>query len=205
MTKQPISKKLAVGLDEAPKSYTPYIKYTKLEFKVDTFYAVGSPLGVFLSLHNVRIGLGKGKEYWAEENISEEMPACRQMLNIFHPFDPVAYRIEPLVCKEFISKRPVIIPYHKGGRRLHIGFQEFTEDLAARSQAIINHLNVVKVKVLTVCQSKIANSEEEAENVNEKEERTYGSIMMERLTGSEGRIDHMLQVRSSIFSWLCFV
>ncbi|KAJ6952359.1 hypothetical protein NC653_041487 [Populus alba x Populus x berolinensis] len=193
MTKQPISKKLAVGLDEAPKSYTPYIKYTKLEFKVDTFYAVGSPLGVFLSLHNVRIGLGKGKEYWAEENISEEMPACRQMLNIFHPFDPVAYRIEPLVCKEFISKRPVIIPYHKGGRRLHIGFQEFTEDLAARSQAIINHLNVVKVKVLTVCQSKIANSEEEAENVNEKEERTYGSIMMERLTGSEGRIDHMLQ------------
>ncbi|RQP03542.1 hypothetical protein POPTR_019G072300v4 [Populus trichocarpa] len=193
MTKQPISKKLAVGLDEASKSYTPYIKYTKLEFKVDTFYAVGSPLGVFLSLHNVRIGLGKGKEYWAEENISEEMPACRQMLNIFHPFDPVAYRIEPLVCKEFISKRPVIIPYHKGGRRLHIGFQEFTEDLAARSQAIINHLNVVKVKVLTVCQSKIADSEEEAENVNEKEERTYGSIMMERLTGSEGRIDHMLQ------------
>ncbi|KAH8480395.1 hypothetical protein H0E87_030597 [Populus deltoides] len=203
MTKQPISKKLAVGLDEASKSYTPYIKYTKLEFKVDTFYAVGSPLGVFLSLHNVRIGLGKGKEYWAEENISEEMPACRQLLNIFHPFDPVAYRIEPLVCKEFISKRPVIIPYHKGGRRLHIGFQEFTEDLAARSQAIINHLNVVKVKVLTVCQSKIADSEEEAENVNEKEERTYGSIMMERLTGSDGRIDHMLQVRSSIFSWLC--
>lgn len=35
---------------------------------------------------------GKGQEYWAEENIIEEMPACRQMFNIFHPFDPVAYR-----------------------------------------------------------------------------------------------------------------
>lgn len=35
---------------------------------------------------------GKGKDYWEEENISEEMPACRQMFNIFHPFDPVAYR-----------------------------------------------------------------------------------------------------------------
>jgi hypothetical protein len=34
---------------------------------------------------------GKGKEYWGE-NINEEMPACRQMFNIFHPFDPVAYR-----------------------------------------------------------------------------------------------------------------
>jgi hypothetical protein len=38
MTKQPISKKLAVGLDEASKSYTPYIKYTKLEFKVHEFF-----------------------------------------------------------------------------------------------------------------------------------------------------------------------
>jgi hypothetical protein len=35
---------------------------------------------------------GKGKEYWGAENINEEMPACRQMFNIFHPFDPVAYR-----------------------------------------------------------------------------------------------------------------
>lgn len=35
---------------------------------------------------------GKGQEYWAEENVNEEMPACRQMFNIFHPFDPVAYR-----------------------------------------------------------------------------------------------------------------
>ncbi|XP_061946303.1 phospholipase SGR2-like isoform X3 [Populus nigra] len=146
MPKQPISETLALGQDEAAKSYTPYIKYTKLEFKVDTFFAVGSPLGVFLSLRNIRIGIGKGQKYWAEENISEEMPACSQMFNIFHPFDPVAYRIEPLVCKEFISKRPVIIPYHKGGRRLHIGFQELTEDLAGRSQAIMNHLNFVKDK-----------------------------------------------------------
>ncbi|CAK7328847.1 unnamed protein product [Dovyalis caffra] len=208
--KQPISEMLALGQDEAPKSYTPYIKYTKLEFKVDTFFAVGSPLGVFLSLRNIRIGIGKGQEYWAEENISEEMPACRQMLNIFHPFDPVAYRIEPLVCKEFISKRPVIIPYHKGGRRLHIGFQEFTEDLAARSQAIMNHLNFVKVinslrfpKVISFfclhevrsydLEKGIYSMPFEAENDHEKEERTYGSIMMERLTGTEGRIDHMLQ------------
>ena len=43
----------------------------------------------------------------------------------------------------------------------------------------------------------------EEENSHEKEERTYGSIMMERLTGNEGRIDHMLQVRGSAFSCFC--
>lgn len=45
---------------------------------------------------------GKGQEYWAGEKNTEEMPACRQMFNIFHPFDPVAYRYtwpQPLICK----------------------------------------------------------------------------------------------------------
>ncbi|WRX31107.1 DDHD domain - like 1 [Theobroma cacao] len=175
-TLQKFDKKLPLKLDDAPKSYTPYIRYTKLEFKVDTFFAVGSPLGVFLALRNVRIGLGKGQDYWDEENINEEMPSCHQMFNIFHPFDPVAYRVEPLVCKEYITKRPVIIPYHKGGRKLHIGFQ---------------------AKVLTVCQSRNTDSLEGPEKVEEKEERSYGTLMIERLTGSEeGRIDYVLQVRS---------
>ncbi|TYJ35901.1 hypothetical protein E1A91_A05G270100v1 [Gossypium mustelinum] len=191
---QKFNQKLVVTLDDAPQRYTPYIRYTKLEFKVDTFFAVGSPLGVFLALRNIRIGLGKGQDYWDEENISEEMPACRQMLNIFHPYDPVAYRIEPLVCKEHITKRPVIIPYHKGGRRLHIGFQEFTEDLAARSQGVMDRLSFIRAKVLTVCQSRNTDDLEGPENMEEKEERSYGSQMIERLTGSEeGRIDHMLQ------------
>ncbi|OVA14553.1 DDHD [Macleaya cordata] len=188
------SQKLLSEQEYATKSYTPYIKYTKLAFKVDTFFAVGSPLGFFLSLRNVRIGIGRGQDYWQDERISEEMPACRQMFNIFHPFDPVAYRVEPLVCKEYISKRPVLIPYHKGGKRLHIGFQEFTEDLAARSQAVADHLNTVRAKVLTVCQSRADDIEDTTENDQETEGRSYGSIMMERLTGSEnGRIDHMLQ------------
>ncbi|KAI9200153.1 hypothetical protein LWI28_003443 [Acer negundo] len=192
-SKQPIYEE-PPNLDDAPMSYTPHIKYTKLEFKVDTFFAVGSPLGVFLALRNIRIGIGKGQEYWGEENIIEEMPACRQMFNIFHPFDPVAYRIEPLVCMEYLNKRPVIIPYHRGGKRLHIGFQEFTEDLTARSEAIRDYFNSVRIKVLTACQTNADDLEEGAEHGEEKEERSYGSIMMERLTGSEeGRVDHMLQ------------
>jgi hypothetical protein len=95
--------------------------------QVDTFYAVGSPLGMFLALRNIRIGLGTGVEYWQDEGIDEEMPACRLLLNIFHPYDPVAYRLEPLVCKEYVDKRPVFIPYHKGGKRLHIGFQVYSQ------------------------------------------------------------------------------
>ncbi|XP_050253666.1 phospholipase SGR2-like [Quercus robur] len=103
--------------------------------------------------------------------------------------------IEPLVCKEYTNKCLVLIPYHKGGRQLHIGFQEFTEDLATRSHAIMDHLHSIRVNVLTVCQSRSMDSlEEEGEDSQEKEGRSYGSLMIQRLTGSEeGRIDHMLQ------------
>lgn len=48
---------------------------------------------------------------------------------------------------------------------------------------------------------------EGAEAVEEKEERSYGSLIMERLTGSmEGRIDHMLQVRKYTYAHIhiCF-
>ncbi|KAJ0016775.1 hypothetical protein Pint_10601 [Pistacia integerrima] len=115
----------------------------------------------------------KGQDYWDEENTIEEMPACCQMLNISHPYDPVAYRVEPLVCKEFLTVHPVIIPYHRGGKRLHIGFQEFTEEVAACSQAIVDQFNSVRVRSDTIHFM--------AENAEEREERSYGVIMMERL------------------------
>ncbi|KAF5207246.1 Phospholipase sgr2 [Thalictrum thalictroides] len=53
----------------------------------------------------------------------------------------------------------------------------------------------MRVKVLTACQSKKNdNIDEGTESSSETEERSYGSVMMERVTGSkEGRIDHMLQ------------
>ncbi|KAL2520261.1 Phospholipase SGR2 [Forsythia ovata] len=195
VTSQSDSERVPPGQSDFLKTNTPRIRYTKLEFKVDTFFAVGSPLGVFLALRNVRIGIGKGKEYWEEENVNEEMPACRQMFNIFHPYDPVAYRIEPLICKEFIHKRPVIIPYHRGGKRLYVGYQEFKEGLASRSHALMDQLSTVRVKVLTICASRNKEGlDEESENNQDKEERSYGSIMMERLTRSvDGRVDHVLQ------------
>uniref|UniRef100_A0A0D3GPX0 Leucine-rich repeat-containing N-terminal plant-type domain-containing protein n=1 Tax=Oryza barthii TaxID=65489 RepID=A0A0D3GPX0_9ORYZ len=41
----------------------------------------------------------------------------------------VIYLIEPLVCEYYISKCPVIVPYHRGGKRIHVGVQELTISL----------------------------------------------------------------------------
>jgi hypothetical protein len=57
------------------------------------------------------------------ESLGEDfqLPSCRGFFNIFHPFDPVAYRVEPLVNPQLTSLKPVLIPHHKGRKRMHLG------------------------------------------------------------------------------------
>jgi len=55
------------------------------------------------ALKAVQYVLGKGKDYWEEENAIEEMPACRRMFNIFHPYDPVAYRLVFMEIKQLVA------------------------------------------------------------------------------------------------------
>ena len=42
-------------------------------------------------------------------------PAVKTFYNIFHPHDPVAYRIEPLIDKRYKNLKPAQISYTKGG------------------------------------------------------------------------------------------
>lgn len=53
-----------------------------------------------------------------------KLPTCDGFFNIFHPYDPVAYRIEALVNPELSQLRPVLIPHHKGRKRMHLELKE---------------------------------------------------------------------------------
>ena len=54
-----------------------------------------------------------------------KLPTCDYVYNIFHPFDPVAYRLESLIDPSFEQLRPVLIPHHKGRKRMHLGKKYF--------------------------------------------------------------------------------
>lgn len=42
-------------------------------------------------------------------------PRVKQLYNIFHPSDPIAYRLEPLISKAMSSLKPQVLPYTKKG------------------------------------------------------------------------------------------
>ncbi|CAC5358178.1 DDHD1 [Mytilus coruscus] len=76
-----------------------------LKFKVENLFCVGSPLAVFLALRGVR-PTPKG-------TIDHILPqsVCKRLFNLYHPYDPVAYRIEPLILKHYTTVMP--LPIHK--------------------------------------------------------------------------------------------
>ncbi|KAI7847447.1 DDHD domain-containing protein [Circinella umbellata] len=101
-----------------------------LLFPVQNFFAVGSPLGVILLLRGYKIAARKsieadqinnstahfGDMSYTPSTISFCYPAVDNLYNIFHKSDPVAYRLEPLIARQYGAKlKPVPIAYIKGG------------------------------------------------------------------------------------------
>ncbi|CAJ1077580.1 phospholipase DDHD1b isoform X1 [Xyrichtys novacula] len=77
-----------------------------LKFKVENFFCMGSPLAVFLALRGIRPGNNGGQDHILPTSI------CKRLFNIFHPTDPVAYRLEPLVLKHYSNIAPVQIHWY---------------------------------------------------------------------------------------------
>lgn len=46
---------------------------------------------------------------------SVSSPKIKQLYNVFHPSDPIAYRLEPLISKAMASLKPQALPYTKKG------------------------------------------------------------------------------------------
>ncbi|XP_058422926.1 phospholipase DDHD1 isoform X6 [Diceros bicornis minor] len=77
-----------------------------LKFKVENFFCMGSPLAVFLALRGIRPGNAGSQDHILPREI------CNRLLNIFHPTDPVAYRLEPLILKHYSNISPVQIHWY---------------------------------------------------------------------------------------------
>lgn len=113
----------------------PYINYPQLNFNPRAFFALGSPIGMFVTIRGIDT-LG--------ENFA--LPTCPSFFNIFHPFDPVAYRVESLINPEAAKYRPKLIPHHKGRKRMHLGILlRIFESLNTILKDVLVEINCTKI------------------------------------------------------------
>ncbi|KAJ5898605.1 hypothetical protein N7504_008893 [Penicillium tannophilum] len=111
-----------------------------LDFECEEFFCLGSPIALFQMLKGKTIAgrssLGTGNRKSAldvelgstafgsfkgskcdsrggdrtDNSAIDSAPKCRDLYNIFHPSDPVSYRIEPLVSPALASLKPQPLP-----------------------------------------------------------------------------------------------
>ncbi|XP_070820947.1 triacylglycerol hydrolase DDHD2 isoform X5 [Chaetodon trifascialis] len=101
------------------------IDYPQLAFHPQTFFAFGSPIGMFLTVRGLK---------HIDPNYT--FPTCKSFYNIYHPYDPVAYRIEPMIVTE-VDLEPMLIPHHKGRKRMHL---ELKDSLTRMSMDLKNNV-----------------------------------------------------------------
>lgn len=125
--------------------------HLQLDFKVDTFFTLGSPLALFLLINN--------------RKVTREELAAKVMYNVFHPSDPIAFRFEPLVHpKAGKLTKPKVVPYTKGGLTTQI------QELSEFGQKIFKGASVVWNNVTSLYRSEIIDELLESEKNHEKEE-----------------------------------
>lgn len=71
----------------------------KLDFEVDDFFMFGSPLSVVLASRRLM-----------DSKHGSTKPAAHQVYNLFHPTDPIAARLEPLISARFSMLPPINVP-----------------------------------------------------------------------------------------------
>uniref|UniRef100_A0A8C7Z6Q4 Phosphatidylinositol transfer protein membrane associated 2 n=1 Tax=Oryzias sinensis TaxID=183150 RepID=A0A8C7Z6Q4_9TELE len=76
----------------------------KFDFEVSDFFLFGSPLGLVLALRKTVIPV---------LDVAQLRPACQQVYNLFHPADPSASRLEPLLERKFHLLPPFNVPRYQ--------------------------------------------------------------------------------------------
>lgn len=119
-------------------------KELAFDFEVEDFYCLGSPIGLFQMLKGRSIAARRRPNALPSESplkfdymddpylsasadpeqrvspitglpYSLSSPKCGQLFNVFHPSDPIAYRVEPLISTAMSSLKPQALPYTKKG------------------------------------------------------------------------------------------
>ncbi|KAM9055535.1 membrane-associated phosphatidylinositol transfer protein 2 isoform 1-T3 [Megaptera novaeangliae] len=76
----------------------------KFDFEIADLFLFGCPLGLVLALRKTVI---------PSLDVFQLRPACQQVYNLFHPADPSASRLEPLLERRFHALPPLSIPRYQ--------------------------------------------------------------------------------------------
>ena len=173
--------------DEEPREALPPTTekmYPQLSFAVENAFMMGSPISVFLMIRNQHSPLAE--DFY--------LPGCERVFNIFHPYDPVAYRIEPLIASKNADVEPCIVPHWYGGYRAIYKtkriWQRIVDETAKTQQNVVDALEAHMTGIGLLDSADVAEEDEDENEASSQDiprHAVCGSLNQGR------RIDYMLQ------------
>ncbi|KAI5718845.1 hypothetical protein M8J76_001025 [Diaphorina citri] len=126
----------------------------RIEFDVHEFFMFGSPLSLVLAYRKMRSTNSSSQDN-SHINVIQR-PPVQQVYNLFHPTDPIAVRLEPLISARFSLLAPVNIPRYQqfplgNGQPYHLlevvhqSPQVFSDSLAVSSNLHLRRLSEVSI------------------------------------------------------------
>lgn len=172
---------------QLPSSPRSISTYPKLEFVVDNFFLLGSPVAVFLMIRNQRKPLC--------EDFS--LRGCKRVFNIFHPYDPVAYRLEPCIDPRNADFEPTIMKHWNGGFRVQYHTKRLWRKLVEstwKTQQNVVEAFEASMAGMGLIDSTNATEEDEDDSASEvsSEDPRANRVVTGQLNQGR-RIDYMLQ------------
>jgi DDHD domain len=166
-------------------------QYPTLTFDVDNAFMLGSPIAVFLMVRNQR------------RPLSEEfsLPGCPRLYNIFHPYDPVAYRIEPLIDACNSDFEPRIVTHWNGGFRVQYQtkrlWRKLVQTTLQTQQSVIERFEAgIAGMGLLDSTGDVADDENQSQpssTVNDDDRAATATHVVTGKLNQGRRIDYMLQ------------
>ena len=158
-------------------------RYPQLNFQIDSAFMLGSPIPVFLMIRNQRKPLTS----------TFTLSGCSKFYNIFHPYDPVSYRIEPLLHPRNAEVEPKIMTHWNGGYRFQYQtrrlWKKIVDQTRRAEENVIQGLES-SIEALGLVDSTFKKNGEKSGDFNSRE--SSHRLMTGSLNGGR-RIDYMLQ------------
>mmetsp|Transcript_29095 Transcript_29095/g.64531 ORF Transcript_29095/g.64531 Transcript_29095/m.64531 type:complete len:269 (+) Transcript_29095:1-807(+) len=171
------------------KQAVPSPTYPQLHFEVCNFFMLGSPVAVFLMLRNQHRPLSD----------SFSLPGCKRVFNIFHPYDPVSYRIEPLLDPHNADAEPKLISHWKGGFRVQYQtkfmLQKFLDETRRTQKNVIEAVEkgIVGIGLIDTTVDDLMEEETEEEVSSISSDDSKFQVVHCGNLNQGRRIDYMLQ------------
>ena len=161
-------------------------RYPQLHFKVDSVYLLGSPIPVFLMIRNQEKPLTK----------TFTLNGCCRVFNIFHPYDPVSYRIEPLIDPRNSEIEPDIMIHWNGGFRFQYQTKRIWKkivDQTLRAEENVIHSLESGIEALGLVDSTFTKSVAHENDTGISNDHDVSHLLITGALNGGRRIDYMLQ------------